>query len=162
MRNLNLSDYVKLDKLREIESSDKTKYVYTSKGLYEVYYGTMQFEDEKPRPCLKFAIYGRNYYYNFFKGNNDMVEDNYEMSFTYPIYDLMPGNVFLEYVKNGCFIDYDGTIAQVFVDGYASNLGLKCRGINQGKFMLDDKNWERYCKFHEIWVNWANKGYLRK
>ena len=41
MRNLNLSDYVKLDKLREIESSDKTKYVYTSKGLYEVYYGTM-------------------------------------------------------------------------------------------------------------------------
>ena len=105
MRNLNLSDYVKLDKLREIESSDKTKYVYTSKGLYEVYYGTMQFEDEKPRPCLKFAVYNRDYYYNFFNGNNDMVEANYEMNFTYPIYDLMPGKAFLEYVKDGFFID---------------------------------------------------------
>ena len=105
MGNLNLSDCVKLDKLREIESSDNTKYVYTSKGLYEVYYGTMQFEDEKPRPCLKFAIYDKKYYRNFFNGNNDMVEANYEMSFTYPIYDLMSGKAFLEYVKDGFFID---------------------------------------------------------
>ena len=157
VNGLKQSTDVKLDKLRRIEDSDNTYYKYTSNGLCEFYYGTLQFGDKKTKPCLKYAVHNREYYYNFFKGNNDMVEANYEINFTYSIYDLIPGKEFLQYVKDGLFMDYDGSIAQVFVDGYTSNLGLKCHGINQGKCMLDDKNWERLCRNHEVWVNWAGK-----
>ena len=39
------------------------------------------------------------------------------------IYDLFQGKEFLEDVRKGLIISNDGSIANVFVDGYDSNLG---------------------------------------
>jgi hypothetical protein len=75
----------------------------------------------------------------------------------YPIYDLMSGEDFYRCVDGGGFIDYDGSLAEVFVDGYSSNLGLRHRGLNQGKFMVDGKTWLKICKAYKVEVNWANK-----
>ena len=75
----------------------------------------------------------------------------------FDIYDLMPGEVFLEAVDAGYFIDYDGTLADVFVDGCASNLGLYHRGIRQGSFLATKDFWENLMKTSKVEVNWANK-----
>lgn len=75
----------------------------------------------------------------------------------YRIYDLIEGKAFLEDVRAGLFIDYDGVISDVFIDGYVSNLGLFCNGICQGCFMLSENDWEEMCNKHKIEVNWANK-----
>jgi hypothetical protein len=74
-----------------------------------------------------------------------------------PIYDLMSGKEFFENVTGGAFIDYDGHIADVFVDGYVSNLGLSHRGLHQGNFLLNGDAWLEYCDEFDIKVNWANK-----
>ena len=73
------------------------------------------------------------------------------------IYDLMSGKEFFEDVAGGGIIDYDGRIADVFVDGYVSNLGLSHRGLNQGNFLLNGDAWLEYCDKFDIKVNWANK-----
>lgn len=57
----------------------------------------------------------------------------------------------------GCFIDYDGTLADVFVDGCVSNLGLCHRGIRQGSFLATKDFWENLMKTSKVEVNWANK-----
>lgn len=75
----------------------------------------------------------------------------------FPIYDLMSGEEFLNDVDAGFFIDYDGTLAEVFVDGYFSNLGLQHRGIRQGGFLATKEFWENLMKTNKIEVNWANK-----
>lgn len=75
----------------------------------------------------------------------------------FPIYDLMSGEEFLYDVDNGFFIDYDGFLAEVFVDGYLSNLGLQHRGIRQGQFLATKEFWENLMKTNKIEVNWANK-----
>ena len=69
----------------------------------------------------------------------------------------MDGVEFYENVNDGGFIDYDGTLAHVFVDGYLSNLGLLLRGISQGDFKVDGDTWLEICEEHEVKVNWANK-----
>lgn len=73
------------------------------------------------------------------------------------IYDLIPGNEFAEYIKCGEFIDDDGSIADVFVDGYKSNLGIYTRNFQQGNFMVDLDTFKHLCKRHKIEVNWANR-----
>lgn len=75
----------------------------------------------------------------------------------FPIYDLMSGEKFLDYVDGGFFIDYDGSLAEVFVDGYISNLGLNHQGIRQGRFLATKEFWENLMKTNKIEVNWANK-----
>lgn len=77
--------------------------------------------------------------------------------FIKPIYHLMSGEDFFACVDEGCFIDYDGTLSEVFVDGYISNLGLKHKGIKQGEFLVEGEIWCELCKKHKIEVNWANK-----
>ncbi len=69
----------------------------------------------------------------------------------------MSGKDFYECVNDGGFIDYDGSLADVFVDGYASNLGLSHRGLHQGDFMVDGITFQRICQSHNVEVNWANK-----
>ena len=72
-------------------------------------------------------------------------------------YDVMTGEQFYEDVDCGGFIDYDGSIADIWVDGYISNLGLRHRGVCQGEFLVSGKDWLNICKNHEVFVNWANK-----
>lgn len=73
------------------------------------------------------------------------------------IYHLMDGKEFLEAVENGCFIDYDGSIANIFVNGYDSNLGLHYKGISQGGFLVDKETFLEICNDYDVKVNWANK-----
>ena len=75
----------------------------------------------------------------------------------FPIYDLMSGEEFLNDVDAGFFIDYDGTLVEVFVDGCLSNLGLNHQGIRQGHFLATKEFWESLMKTNKIEVNWANK-----
>ena len=77
--------------------------------------------------------------------------------FTKSIYDLMDGVEFFKAVDSGCFINYDGSIADVFVDGYISNLGLAHKGIRQGKFLVNKDVWMEICEDFKVEVNWANK-----
>ena len=75
----------------------------------------------------------------------------------FPIYALMSGEEFLHYVDDGFFIDYDGSLMEVFVDGYISNLGLWHEGIRQGRFLTTKDFWENLMKTSKVEVNWANK-----
>lgn len=75
----------------------------------------------------------------------------------YNTYSLISGEEFADYIDNGCFVDNDGTIADIFVDDYVSNLGIFEKGMHQGKFMISTYDFRKLCKLHKIKVNWANK-----
>ena len=68
----------------------------------------------------------------------EYLKEEVQLDNTYMIADLMDGIEFLEDVLDGSFMDYDGTLAEIFVDGYKSNLGLAAGGIEQGKFLVDE------------------------
>lgn len=88
----------------------------------------------------------------------DIDYDNVEKEMhSYPIYDLMSGKEFYEDVDSGGFIDYDGIIANVFINGYDSNLGLYHRGICQGDFIVNGDTWLEICEEFNVEVNWANR-----
>lgn len=76
---------------------------------------------------------------------------------THPVYDLMPGSEFLDAVRSCCIMDDDGTLSDIFVDGFRTNLGLNEAGFSQGSFLVSDKIFEQLCDEHEVLVNWANK-----
>lgn len=88
------------------------------------------------------------------EGYSDFLIKHY---YTFDIYDLLSGEDFLEMVDSGYITDNDGILAEVFVDGYKSNLGLYCKGFRQGNFLVDKEIWLGICKKHKIEVNWANK-----
>lgn len=73
------------------------------------------------------------------------------------IYDLFDGAEFIQMVEKGSIIDYDGHIADVFVDGYRSNLGLATDNLTQGELLINAEVWKELCKNFKIEVNWANK-----
>ena len=73
------------------------------------------------------------------------------------IYDLMSGEEFVEHVDSGCIIDDDGSLANIFIDGYDSNLGLYHKGLSDGNFLVDKNTFLDICKNHKVEVNWANK-----
>lgn len=75
----------------------------------------------------------------------------------YEIFDLISGEDFLKQVKANSFNDYDGRIAEIFVDGYISNLGLVEEGICQGKFLVDGETFKSICDLQKVEVNWVNK-----
>lgn len=85
------------------------------------------------------------------------LKEEVQLDNTYMIADLMDGIEFLEDVLDGSFIDYDGTLAEIFVDGYKSNLGLAAGGIEQGKFLVDENVFRMICEEYKVEVNWANK-----
>lgn len=78
-------------------------------------------------------------------------------SFTKTIYDIMDGLEFLKRIDLGGITDYDGSIAEIYVDNKISNLGLAHEGFSQGKFLVTADIWKELCKLHKIEVNWANK-----
>ncbi len=83
------------------------------------------------------------------------VQENY----IFPVYDLISGENFAKLVHVGAISDYDGSIANVFVDGYDSNLGIIDRENHfcQGRFVVDVDTFLRICQLHHVEVNWANK-----
>lgn len=86
-----------------------------------------------------------------------VVREDIENHYTYDIYDLMSGKDFLEAVLGGCFTDYDGSIADIFVDGFKSNLGLCANSLTSGTFLVDEQTFRDICNTHKVEVNWANK-----
>lgn len=123
--------------------------VFKAKGLMDFYY------DNENGVC--YVLYDRDWFLKQHNNDKAFVDWWYEQNYHKNIYDLMDGIEFYENVNDGGFIDYDGTLAHVFVDGYLSNLGLLLRGISQGKFKVDGETWLEICKEHEVKVNWANK-----
>ena len=113
---------------------------------------------------IEYQIYDRDYYLKqekrYIKDDafcEEVVEHMYRHNFTKNIYDLIDGKEFLESVQGGYFIDYDGTIADIFVDGYISNLGLATDNLTKGKFLVCAEVWSEICDEFKVEVNWANK-----
>lgn len=91
-----------------------------------------------------------------------MTDKNYieflqDTTFAYPIYDMMNINEFIECLEDGGITNYDGSIANIFVDGYKSNLGLCIDGFIDGSFLVSKTIIKELASCHEIIVNWANK-----
>lgn len=80
-----------------------------------------------------------------------------EMYSKVTIFKLFSGEDFLEMVDDGSIIDYDGSISDIFVNGYESNLGLAHKGICQGKFIVDKDQFLDFCKEFKVEVSWANR-----
>lgn len=86
-----------------------------------------------------------------------VVREDIENRYTYDEYDLMFGIDFLESVLSGFITNYDGCIAQIFVDGYKSNLGLCTDNFIDGEFLVNKFAFRDICSEHDVKVNWANK-----
>ena len=80
--------------------------------------------------------------------------------------DLIDGASFFNAVDDGGFIDYDGTIRAVFINGWISNIGLKHKGIYKKGWSVNDsvvlsgKEWEDLCGKPlkcSVYVEWCNK-----
>lgn len=113
---------------------------------------------------IETQTYDRNYYLNRNRKYHadekmvkDIVDGMYRWQFTKDVYDLYDGKDFLEDVKSYCITDYDGSIADVFVDGYKSNLGLSAGNIMSGDFLVSEEVWLDICETFAVEVNWANK-----
>lgn len=89
--------------------------------------------------------------------DNDFINAFFELNFDRDKYDMYDGEEFLSLVSNGCITNYDGTAADVFVDGFRSNLGLLHDNIQIGGFLVDKDVWMELCKEYKIEVNWVNK-----
>lgn len=71
--------------------------------------------------------------------------------------DLMSGEEFYADVDDRCIMDYDGTMAYVWADGYITNLGLCHKGLCQGDFLVDGDMWLDICRKYDIVVEWCNR-----
>lgn len=105
---------------------------------------------------IDFEVHDKDFLIKKYK-DETLVDKILENEYAFYTYNLMDGMKFLAYVNDGMFIDYDGSISEVFVDGYVSNLGLKYKGISQGEFKVNSKMWKKICSEHEVLVNWANR-----
>jgi len=87
--------------------------------------------------------------------------DEYEkemLKVEYIIYDLIDGESFAESVKYGGFTDYDGSLCEIFVNDYLSNLGIWSNNFHQGDgFFVSLKDFKKLCGQYKVEVNWANK-----
>lgn len=130
-------------KIERFKSSGQSTYYYSTNGLTHITNTTEQLASE-------------------FLVNDELaevaliaVQENY----TFPVYDLISGENFAKLVHTGVVSDYDGRVANVFVDGYDSNLGIIDIESNfcQGRFVVDVDTFLRICQLHHVEVNWANK-----
>ena len=107
--------------------------------------------------------YDRDYYLQYYAGYfppNDVesiINHKFDTEFTQNIYHLFDGKEFLSHVQDGCITDDDGHIADIFVNGYISNLGLATDNLTQGEFLVSTEVWEDICSEFKVEVNWANK-----
>ena len=87
----------------------------------------------------------------------DYVKFIQDSVFSHSIYDMMNIKDFIDCIECGGITNYDGSIANVFVDGYKSNLGLCMNGFIDGSFLVSKTIMKELASSHEITVNWANK-----
>ncbi len=87
----------------------------------------------------------------------DFIREDIRKKLTVNDPHILSGEEFLDYVKSGSIIDYDGTLSHIFVDGMISNLGLCAGGLCQGAFLVDANTFTDICKEHKVEVDWANK-----
>lgn len=112
---------------------------------------------------LKERICDRNYYIEQYKpvlgiNVNDYIDYIYNSKFTFKIYNKMSGKKFLKMVLSGYFINDDGHIAEIFADGFKTNLGLFTDNLISGEgCLLDEDAWKDLCNKYNIEVNWVNK-----
>lgn len=92
---------------------------------------------------------------NMYNGMKEIQEDRVIIN----PYDLMTGESFLDEIRSGCIIDEDGSLANIIVDGYISDIGLvsKNRHFMQGDFLCEEDMFKELCDEHTVLVNWANK-----
>ena len=133
-------------------SKDKEKYLAKGQMIF------VQTADG-----LKEYIYDRDYYLNEYRdklGLNTETYVNYiyDSKFTFNVYSLMSGKKFLKMISSGYFTDDDGHIAELFVDGFKTNLGLFTDKLISGEgCLLDENAWKNMCNKYNVEVNWANK-----
>ena len=112
---------------------------------------------------IETQICDKNYYlqhYGRYFSPSDaemFIDHKFNTEFTRSIYNIFDGKEFLHHIQDGCIIDDDGHIADIFVDGYISNLGLSTDGLTQGEFLVSAEVWEDICNEFKVEVNWANK-----
>ena len=113
---------------------------------------------------IETQMYDREYYLRthstFWKDQDvckNIVDHMYKYEFTKNIYGLFDGKEFLKSVQDGCIMDDDGHVADVFVDGFESNLGLATNSLTSGGFLVSEEVWEDICNEHNVEVNWVNK-----
>lgn len=115
---------------------------YSAKGYITFYYSKdgLQYDIDEKEDMLK-PFRGEDFLHWFEKS----------------IGHLLDGKEFYDYVDSGVLIDDDGTLGDVYVNGYISNLGLKHKNLCQGKILLDGVMWLSMCKKYKIEVDWYNK-----
>ena len=134
---------------------------YEAKG--DLTFILMMDEDSCSCSCSYFITTTDDIVNHITKYNKDKkfvqyVTENVKKDYCSEIADLMSGNEFLESVRSGSITNYDGFIAEVYVDGFKSNLGLVSdNGFMGGKFMVNEYAFEEICKDHKVEVDWANK-----
>ena len=127
--------------------------------------GNLTFFVESTKQGYSFAYTTKtidNIVNEYTKMNNEpefrkLIKDSITGDYTFEIYDLMSGKDFLEAVLGAFFTYYDGSIADIFVDGFKSNLGLRTNNLTSGKFLVDAQTFREICNAHKVEVNWANK-----
>ena len=87
----------------------------------------------------------------------DYKEDWEKICADKPVYSLITGEDFLEKIESGCIRDCDGYIANIFVDGYVSNLGIFYKGFSSGGFLADKEVFLNFCERHSVVINWVNR-----
>lgn len=92
-----------------------------------------------------------------FGDDKSVIEESINYFFSDKVYSLMCGQDFLESVKLGCFINDDGYIDSMYINGYKTNLGLICNGLSSGDFLVDEIIFNEILKNNEVIVNWVNK-----
>lgn len=124
---------------------------YKSKGLILFRLGKEGIETQ---------TFDKDYYINKYK--NDGIDSKtsrlmFCMNHELDVYNLIEGEKFLRRVESYGIMDYDGHIAEVYVDGYKSNLGLATDNLTQGDFLVSRDVWLDLCDTYKIEVNWVNK-----
>jgi len=106
-----------------------------------------------PKGTITFAYVGDDIKYF----TEDYPAETKDMFYQVVCGDMMSGKDFYECVDGGCIIDYDGSLGDVYVNGYKSNLGLYHRGLCQGHFLVDGQTWLDICDEFDVEVEWCNK-----
>lgn len=112
-------------------------------------------EQYKCKGTITFAYskeHGLMYYTHDYE--SDMEKDMFGEKL---IYDLISGKEFIEMIDDHFITDYDGSLSEIFLDGYVSNLGIAHEDFEQGKFLMDKEMFLEVCDKFKVEVNWANK-----
>lgn len=87
-----------------------------------------------------------------------MFVENHKRNYTMDYGDVFDGMEFLDAVRDGTIMGYDGFLGVILVDGYTSNLGLVVGdGFRQGRFLVDEEIFAKICEEHDVQVIWHGR-----